>query len=79
LKESFSADGEWWIPTGQRLRSAPPQPRDHVPVTSQTTRNNGDNETGRIMHLMKTQQFGKFIRFDPAEIATWLDRGRVAG
>jgi excisionase family DNA binding protein len=22
---------------------------------------------------------GKFIRFDPADIASWLDRGRVAG
>ncbi len=31
------------------------------------------------MHLMKTQAFGWFVRFNPEEIAAWLDRSRVGG
>ena len=46
------------------------------PLTSQDAHNDGDNETEGIMHLMKTQGFGWFIRFDPAEIAAWLDGAR---
>jgi hypothetical protein len=29
------------------------------------------------MHPMKTQGFGKFVRFDPAAVAEWLERFTV--
>ncbi len=48
------------------------------PATANTTVLNGTGRTAYVIaeHRIPYVKVGRLIRFDPAEIAAWLDRGR---